>query len=416
MNPIVHQSAPVRPVTGAWEDVLDVVSTLGSTLDPAPLLVAIREVLARRTGASVEVFAVDREKGQLRDYSGHAPDPLHAGLAAALQLHEEPVAVDPAWRADARARPVQALGLRDGDEVVGVAFLHQSEPVTDRSLIPLAALCGANLTRAVRFDRLARLTGDSEHTRSMQQQILDHVSHEFNTPLMILRSSSGFAREAGSDEERELFFDMHAQALDRLEDLVRGVIEVAHSSARGNRRRLGIEDIVSGLVLPHFVDAEWPDEVPALWHRADPVEVEIDPESLELAMEHLLRNARDHAARDGAHVAVAIYAGSRAHPGRSLDDALAALSAGSQSLPAPVADADTLWIEVVDTGRGIPAAELGLIFEPFTQASNSPLRGVSGAGMGLATSSRLIEAAGGRLEVESTLGSGSIFRIGLPAA
>ena len=56
-----------------------------------------------------------------------------------------------------------------------------------------------------------------------------------------------------------------------------------------------------------------------------------------------------------------------------------------------------------------------MIFEPFTQASNSPLRGVSGAGMGLATASRLLDTVGGRLDLESVEGAGSLFRVMLPA-
>jgi signal transduction histidine kinase len=416
MSRISSSTFPTGSETAAWEDVREVVTALSSTLEPGAMIVAIRDCLAARTHLAVEVFAAERERSQLQDYSGRPPEPLHPGLAAALHLHTGPVRVDPVWRPSAADRPMQAIGLRAGEELAGVAFLEAENLSADPSLEVVAALSGANLARAVRFDQLACLTGDSEHTRNLQQQILDHVSHEFNTPLMILRSSAGFAREASSDEERELFFDMHEQALDRLEELVRGVIEVAHTSAHGERRRLPIEEVVSELVLPHFIDDEWPDAVPALWHRPDPVEVEIEAQSLELALEHLLRNARDHAAVDGAKVAVAIFGGSRDRPGRSLEQALAALAADEQSLPPEVDRADTLWVEVIDTGRGIPAAELGMIFEPFTQASNSPLRGVSGAGMGLATATRLVESAGGRLEVESTLGSGSIFRIALPAA
>jgi signal transduction histidine kinase len=307
-----------------------------------------------------------------------------------------------------------ALGLRDGTGVVGVAFFEIGSLDPDPAWETIAAICGAAISRAVKFDSLARLTGDSEHTRSMQQQILDHVSHEFNTPLMILRSSAEFANTA-SEEERELFFDMHSQALDRLEQLVHGVIEVAHASARGKGELLCTEEIVSEMVLPHFVDDEWPGGVPQLWHRASPLRVQAERESLQLAVEHLIRNAQVHAAPSGGRVAVAIYDGHSTGRSRNLSDALQGLQQGELSLPPESESPDSLFIEVIDCGPGIPAAELGLIFEPFTQASNSPIRGVSGAGMGLATASRLVEAAGGSVEVESAMGAGSLFRLRLPA-
>ena len=412
MSTIPHPAASSAPTTGVWDDVLHIVQTLGSALDPAQLVNSVRTILAERSGAGVEVFLIDADDRALLDPARGRRGPYPDRLAAALQMNTGPIAFG--GELDLSEGGSMALGLRDGAAVVGVALFQTDSLAPDPAWEAVAAICGAAMSRAVKFDSLARLTGDSEHTRSMQQQILDHVSHEFNTPLMILRSSAEFANTA-SEEERELFFDMHSQALDRLEQLVHGVIEVAHASARGEGELLSTEEIVSEMVLPHFVDDEWPNGVPQLWHRASPLRVEAERESLQLAIEHLIRNAQVHAAPSGGQVAVAIYGGHSTGRPRNLSDALGSLQRGEVSLP-PLHDSpDSLFIEVVDDGLGIPAAELGLIFEPFTQASNSPIRGVSGAGMGLATASRLVEAAGGTVEVESALGAGSIFRLRLPA-
>jgi signal transduction histidine kinase/CheY-like chemotaxis protein len=65
--------------------------------------------------------------------------------------------------------------------------------------------------------------------------------------------------------------------------------------------------------------------------------------------------------------------------------------------------------EVKDTGIGIPPAALAEVFLPFHQVQNARARLRGGTGLGLAISQRIIEAMGGRIEVASRLGAGSVF-------
>lgn len=73
-------------------------------------------------------------------------------------------------------------------------------------------------------------------------------------------------------------------------------------------------------------------------------------------------------------------------------------------------------IEVVDSGIGIAPDKLEAIFRPFEQADPSITRRFGGTGLGLAITQALTQRMGGRLEVQSTLGKGSRFRLVLPLA
>jgi signal transduction histidine kinase len=75
---------------------------------------------------------------------------------------------------------------------------------------------------------------------------------------------------------------------------------------------------------------------------------------------------------------------------------------------------DEVQVTVSNTGEGIPAADLPHVFERFYRVDKARGRGDGGAGIGLAIVQQLVEAADGRVGVESTAGT-TRFWFRLPA-
>jgi signal transduction histidine kinase len=77
-------------------------------------------------------------------------------------------------------------------------------------------------------------------------------------------------------------------------------------------------------------------------------------------------------------------------------------------------DADTLRLEVEDSGIGIRAEDAGRLFVEFQQIDDSTAKKYPGSGLGLALTKRIVESQGGRVGVRSTPGQGSVFFAVLP--
>jgi len=80
-------------------------------------------------------------------------------------------------------------------------------------------------------------------------------------------------------------------------------------------------------------------------------------------------------------------------------------------VPSEAAGRTSVDFSVRDTGIGIPKESQSLLFDPFVQAESSTTRRFGGTGLGLSICAHLVEIQGGRIDVDSTLGFGSTFRV-----
>ncbi|HZN64791.1 MAG TPA: ATP-binding protein, partial [Tepidisphaeraceae bacterium] len=102
--------------------------------------------------------------------------------------------------------------------------------------------------------------------------------------------------------------------------------------------------------------------------------------------------------------------------GNLLGNAIKFTQEGSVRLNADCADNGRCRIRVSDTGIGIAPEHQRYIFDEFFQLSNPERDRNKGTGLGLAICKRLVDAMGGRLEVQSEPGKGSTFTVTLPTA
>jgi signal transduction histidine kinase/response regulator of citrate/malate metabolism len=85
----------------------------------------------------------------------------------------------------------------------------------------------------------------------------------------------------------------------------------------------------------------------------------------------------------------------------------------AESRPSAAGDV-TLHFEVSDTGIGIAGDQVREIFRPFYQVESEQGRRFQGTGLGLSICDRLVKLMGGRIEVKSQLGKGTVFRVSIP--
>jgi two-component system sensor histidine kinase KdpD len=282
------------------------------------------------------------------------------------------------------ARPADGTALPLGDTAV-LVLQGQTLTVDDRHLLEVFA---AQVSSAIERRRLRRAAADAAalaETDQLRTAILRAVSHDLRSPLASIKASVTSLLQgdvAWTDHDRREFLATIDEESDRLNELVGNLLDMSRIEAGAvtvSLRPVALEETVgralasiSGPTAPVVVDVS-ERTAPAL---ADAV-------LLERAVANVVGNAM------------------RFSPGDRSVRIEAAENAGRVAL------------KVIDHGPGVPRAEHALLFAPFQRLGDQDSG--AGVGLGLAVSRGFVEAMGGTLRMESTVGGGLTAVIDLPA-
>ncbi len=229
---------------------------------------------------------------------------------------------------------------------------------------------------------LNRLAETLEHEEEIRKANAADLAHELRTPVNSLLSRIEAAQDGvlpGADN----LDAMHSEAL-RLTRLLDDLARLADAERPGmllEKQPVDLADVartVADSFAPRFDTG-----AVALVVDAEPAIVAGDRGRLEQIATNLVANA--HRYTDSGEVRLTVR----------------------QEGPIAV-------LEVADTGTGIPADDLRYIFTRFWRGDRSRSRATGGAGIGLSIVRELVKAHDGRVDVDSTPGEGSTFRVVLP--
>ncbi len=236
------------------------------------------------------------------------------------------------------------------------------------------------------------VTVERELVRRQQEFVAD-VSHELRTPLTAVKSYVETLLDGAADDPAvsNRFLNVLKRETDRMVDLVKDLLELSQLDYRQvelHKTKVGLIDLATDAVEQSQQKAGLKRREIEMAIPQGLPKVRVDREKIMRVFLNLLNNAIKYTPPDGK---ITICA--------SMDD-----EAG--------------WVKVLleDNGPGIPPPDLERIFERFYRVEKTRSREHGGTGLGLPIARRVVEAHGGRIWLESTVGKGTRAWFTLPAA
>jgi len=234
---------------------------------------------------------------------------------------------------------------------------------------------------------IERLLTKTQGASRFKDEFLANMSHEIRTPLNGIIGMTDLVLDTDLNDEQHEFLSDAKTSAEHLLTLLNDILDL--SKIEAGRLELNpvdfsvrecVDDVVAtlaisaknkGLELKSSVESDVPDVLVGDSFR----------------LRQVLLNLVNNAVKFTSSGCVELHSTVYEHCGRTV----------------------TLHFSVSDTGVGIAADKIDLIFEAFRQADSSTSREFGGTGLGLTISSRLVAMMGGHLMVESKPGAGSIF-------
>lgn len=259
---------------------------------------------------------------------------------------------------DPRIFRVQLVPLRRGEEMAGIVVVLRD------------------------ISELRRL-------EQMRSEFVANVSHELRTPLTSIRGFTETLLDGALEDPtvaRHFLQIIHDEA-ERLTRLINDLLSLSALESRRrepNRKLLDWQRLVGEVVSMLAPLAQGKNLEVEVRVAEDLPPVPADRDMMGQMLINLLDNAIKYTP-DGGKIKVAVWG-----------------------------EGDNLVLQVADTGIGIPPESLPRIFERFYRVDKARSRELGGTGLGLAIVKHIVEAHGGRIEVESRVNGGTSFTVYLP--
>lgn len=238
---------------------------------------------------------------------------------------------------------------------------------------------------------ILRARDAAEESNRTKSQFLANMSHELRTPLNAIIGLSELLGDTPLNEEQvdyvKTINDSGGSLLNIISDLL-DFSKIDLQQVNVHIRAVSVREVVrkSAALIKSVVLEKGLEFTTEVDNRVPEI-IQADAERLQQVFVNLLNNAVKFTAQGFVRFRVAV-----------------------------VSSVSTCQVEfsVADSGAGMDEQTLTRIFKPFQQGDSSFTRQHGGSGLGLAISKNLVELMGGTLDVESSLGQGSVFRVFLP--
>jgi signal transduction histidine kinase len=397
--------------------LLDVSLILNSNLDVKPLLGFIMNAVCEITGAeAASILLYDAKTDELRfvisntpgtstETLANIPVPMDSSIAGQIVRENTPVVINDAT-ADSRiyrgvdqqiafeTRSLMGVPMAIKGTVVGVLEAvnkQQGEWTLDdrASLLIIASHAAVAIQNARQTEALRNAYNDLSKLDKTKDQFIALASHELRTPLGVILGYASFLKEDAQGEASEHAEQVLTAAL-HMRNLIEDLVNLRYLQAGEAdliREKVPVKELLTAAHQDIKSLAEAKEQRFALDLSNTHHLVNVDRVKIGMVLENVLNNAVKFTPERGT------------------------ITLRLEPRPREA------WIQVIDTGIGIPAEELEKIFEQFHQVEDHLTRRYNGMGLGLAIARGMVEAHGGRIWAESAgPGQGSTFIIALPLA